>query len=403
MKVLIVNVNAYSGSTGKITKGLYDYLVRTGHEVKVCYRGIKEKHISNPDFIPIVSRYEFKPSVVLARLTGLESHFSFMATRRLKRFVRKFKPDIVQLYNIHGNYIRAYSFLQYLKKIDIPVVYSMLDEFPYMGKCPYPANCEKFKTECCKCPQKRAFPESWFFDMSNCLFHEKERCYKDFKRLVFTGPPFVVTRAKESCLLKKQQVVELYEPFSFEVFYPRDVSTLRQELKIEDKDRVIVCASGVSPRKGGKIFIEVAKRLIGEPNIIFIYIGYNRNDWEFPDNVIVKGFIKDPALLADYLSMADVYVCPSVGDTTPSICLAALGCGTPLIGFDYGGVVDCAPNEFGTYVPIGDVDALAKVVAATKKKTVEDIEKIRAYAIKQFSPEFIYKKQVDIYNDLING
>ena len=103
------------------------------------------------------------------------------------------------------------------------------------------------------------------------------------------------------------------------------------------------------------------------------------------------------------MSIADAYVCTSVGDTTPSVCLAALGCGTPLIGFDYGGVVDCAPNEFGTYVPIGDIDALAKAVAVTKKKTTEDSEKIRAYAVTQFSPENIYEKQVGIYNQLLNG
>jgi glycosyltransferase involved in cell wall biosynthesis len=103
------------------------------------------------------------------------------------------------------------------------------------------------------------------------------------------------------------------------------------------------------------------------------------------------------------MSIADAYVCTSVGDTTPSVCLAALGCGTPLIGFDYEGVTDCAPNEFGTYVPIGDIDALAKVVAATKKKTNEDIEKIRAFAIQQFSPESVYKKQVGIYKDLIKS
>ncbi len=404
MKVLIVNVNAYSGSTGKITKGLYDYLVRTGHEVKVCYRGIKEKHISNPDFIPIVSRYEFKPSVVLARLTGLESHFSFMATRRLKRFVRKFKPDVVQLYNIHGNYIRAYSFLEYLKDSDIPVVYSMLDEFAYMGKCPYPVDCEKFKVECGHCPQKSVYPESWLFDVSKYLFHKKKRIYEGFDKIIFTGPPFVCKRANGSFLLKDKQVEELYEPFSFkESYFPRDTKELRKKLGYNDDDRVIMCASGTRPRKGGQYFIEVAKKLKDVPNLKFIFVGYDRTDWKFSPNVTVKGFISDSNELAEYMSIADAYVCTSVGDTTPSVCLAALGCGTPLIGFDYGGVVDCAPNEFGTYVPIGDIDALAKAVAVTKKKTTEDSEEIRAYAVTQFSPENIYEKQVGIYNQLLNG
>lgn len=404
MKVLIINVNSHLGSTGKITKGLYDYLKAEGHKVIVAYRGVLEDSIDNQDFIKLISKIEFKFSVLMARLTGLEGHFSFYATWKLKRIVEKYNPDIVQLYNIHGNYIRSYSFLNYLSIKGIRVVYSMVDEYAYMGKCPFPQECVKFKTECNNCPQKREYPNSWLFDTSRYLFYKKKHIYDSFERIVFTGPPFVCKRANESYLLKNKHVVELYEPFNFEnFFYPHDTLELRNKLGFSDNDRVLVCASGTSPRKRGKCFLEIANKLQEETNLKFIFVGYDRNDWVFPGNVTVKGYISSPDELAEYMSIADAYVCTSVGDTTPSVCLAALGCGTPLIGFDYEGVKDCAPNEFGTYVPIGDIDALAKVVAATKKKTVKDIEKIRAYAIKQFSPEFIYKKQVDIYNDLING
>ena len=70
--------------------------------------------------------------------------------------------------------------------------------------------------------------------------------------------------------------------------------------------------------------------------------------------------------------------------------------------YDYGGVVDCAPNEFGTYVPIGNLDEMAKAVMNCRKKTQSDIDSIRAYAVGRFSPETIYKKQVDIYTSLID-
>lgn len=402
MRILVLNVNAYSGSTGKIAYGLYEYLKGNGHAVKVCYRGIKEEKVSNPDFIPLVSKIEFHLSVFLARLTGLESHFSFIATRRLKLLVKNFKPDLIQLYNIHGNYIRSYAFLEYLKKRGIPVVYSMLDEFPYMGKCPYPRDCEKFKTRCVQCPQKKAYPESWFVDSSTYLFDRKKRIYSGFQNLVFTGPPFVCKRAKESYLLRNCEVNELYEPFNvIDHFYPRASSKLREQLGIEVNDKVIICASGTAPRKGGTYFLEVAKRLQGRRDLRFIFIGYNRSDWIFPDNVIVRGFIKDQDVLAEYLSLADAYVCTSIGDTTPSVCLCALGCGTPLIGFEYGGVMDCAPNGFGTYVPIGDIEALTNVVSECKIKTIEDINAIRNYAKERFSPKSIYGMQESLYKELI--
>lgn len=402
MRVLIFNVSACHGSTGRIVEGLYSTLRKQGHEVRVCYRGTKEKHINNQDFIALGQKRLFYVSSFLSRLTGLESHFNFVGTRKAKKLIKEFKPDLVQLYNIHGNYINFLQLLSFLKKNKLPVVYSMVDEFPYMGKCAYPVDCEKYKKECKGCPQLKEFPVSWYFDTSNYFFHKKENIYKDFHKLVFTGPPFVCSRAKESYLLKDKCVVELDEPFNFEHYYPRDTQALRKALGIGNEERVIVCASGTQSRKRGKIFLDVASRLSNEKNLRFVFIGYDRNDWQFPNNIIVKGFISDQNELADYLSMADAYVCTSISDTTPSVCLGALGCGTRLIGFDYGGVMDCAPNEFGTYVPIGDLDAMARTVAKTQKKTPEDVNNIRTYAVERFSPSEIYNKQLTIYYSLIN-
>lgn len=402
MRILIVNVNSHSGSTGKITKGLYDYLKAEGHEVIVCYRGTMEEPIDNSDFIPLISKCEFYFSVAMTRISGLEGHFSFFATRKLKRIIKDFQPDIIQAYNLHGYYINSNNLMKYLKKEGIPIVYSMLDEYAYMGKCPYPKDCDKFKTECQKCPLKKEYPQSLLFDASRVLFHEKERTYNGFEKIVFTGPPYVCQRARESFLLKNKKVMELFEPFNLEEnFYPHDTTALRKKLGISEDDRVMVCASGTEPRKGGKYFLDIANLLKAESNLKFIFIGYDRKDWEFPENVIVEGFISNPHELAEYLSLADAYLCTSLGDTTPSVCLAALGCGTPLIGFDYGGVTDCAPKEFGKYVPIGDIEAMAKTVARIQKKTSKDVERIREYAVARFSPSSIYEKQVHIYNHLM--
>ena len=403
MKVLIINVSSNQGSTGKITSGLQQYLLEKGHDVIVCCRGVVEQNFQK-GVVTLCSKLEFYISVFLARLTGLESHFSYFATWKLIGIIKRFEPDVIQLYNIHGNYIRAYSLLKFLKTKGIPVVYSMLDEFPYMGKCAYPVECERFKEECRNCPQKGKYPESWFFDQSNRLFYKKEKIYDGFKNILFTGPPYVCQRAKESHLLRNMKSVVLYEPFNFtDYFYPRNTEKLRIELGIKESDRVIVCASGTYFRKGGHFFVEVAAKLKDVEDIKFIFIGYDRDNWKFTDNMIVKGRIYDQNLFAEYMSLADAYVCTSVGDTTPSVCLCALGCGTPLIGFDYGGVKDCAPISFGTYVTMKDVNALAEAIKNCRHKTQEDITAIRKYAISRFSQDSVYSQQLELYNKIIKG
>lgn len=402
MRILIINVNSHTGSTGKITKGLYDFLSSNGHKVKVCYRGALEKRLCNKDFIPLGNLLSLCLAVFWARLTGLEGHFNFIATKKVIKIIKTFEPDVVQLYNIHGNYVNSYKLLSFLKECNIPVVYSMLDEFAYMGKCTYPLDCEKYKTECNICPRIKDNPESWLFDVSNKLFKKKKQIYDSFSRIVFTGPNFVYKRAKESTLLRDKNVLELEEPFNFESFYPQNADKLMEKLGIKKTDKVVVCASGMEPRKGGHIFVEVAKRLRNRTDIKLIFIGYDKKrNWKFSENVIVKGFIPDPKEFSEYMCLADSYVCTSMGDTTPSVCLCALGCGTPIIAFDYGGVKDCAPSDYGTYVPLGNIEMMAKAVGETVKKTPEKILDISEYARHRFSSKAIYAKQIKLYYKLL--
>ena len=87
-------------------------------------------------------------------------------------------------------------------------------------------------------------------------------------------------------------------------------------------------------------------------DITFVFVGYNRSDWDIPSNMITVGYVSSQDKLAEYYSMADLYVCTSLADTFPTTCLNALGCGTPLLGFKAGGVPYCASEPYGTFVEV---------------------------------------------------
>lgn len=84
MKILIVDVYGHIRSTGKITTLQYEYMKSYGHDVKVCYRGIREPEIDNPDFIKIAGKVEPYVGAALTTLTGLEGYVHPFATKRLK-------------------------------------------------------------------------------------------------------------------------------------------------------------------------------------------------------------------------------------------------------------------------------------------------------------------------------
>jgi glycosyltransferase involved in cell wall biosynthesis len=64
-------------------------------------------------------------------------------------------------------------------------------------------------------------------------------------------------------------------------------------------------------------------------------------------------------VLAEYMSAADVFCLASSREGWPNVVHEALGCGTPVVASDVGGVPDLIPSRnYGIVVPIGDQKAL---------------------------------------------
>lgn len=400
MKILIVNVNSHIESTGKIVYGLYKYLISQGHEVKLCYRGIREDRIDDANLIPLSNDIQCKISGFMSKVFGYEGIFSPLATRKQIGIIENFRPDVVHLFNLPGYYLNHFALLEYLKEKKIPTVYSMMDEFVYTGKCTYPFNCEKFMTECMNCPQVHGYPESWFFDNSNRIFKRKQKIYKDWDLLTITGIEWSCDKARKSAIAGSNRLEVIPHPINSKTLYvPRVTSDLRKKLGIPDDNIVILTATDAADeRKGAKYYIELAKKLENRKDISFVFVGYNRTDFEIPSNMYTTGFVSDQNLLAEYYSLADLYVCVSLADTFPTTCLNALACGTKVLGFIAGGVPYCAPKEYGTFVPICDVDALVEHVSIIKKKTQNEIDATRNFACSTYSEEVVNGKFYEVYN-----
>lgn len=404
MKILIVDCYGATHSTGKITTLQYEYLKLKGHDVRVCYRGIREPKIDNPDYITVAGKVEPFVGRFISMLTGFEGFVHPLATRKLIKITQAFRPDIVQLDILHGYYINSCHYINYLKLHDYPVCYTMMDEYAYMGKCPYSFSCNQFMTGCKReCPEKKSYPKSWFFDRSEYIFNAKKKAYDGFKSIVFTGPGWVVKRAKSSALLKSQRIEELDEPVDFgKTFYPRDTSVLREKLGIPKGNKVIVTVTQMSdPRKGGKYFIQLAEKLKDRRDTSFVFVGYDHPEYNTLPNLIPIPYVASQDELAVYYSIGDLFICTSLADTMPNVCIDALGCGTPVAGFAEAGTPYVATPEFGSFTPTYDIDALAEVVVNTPMKDQNKIDDCRQYAVGRYSPDVVFGKLEQIYQFLL--
>ena len=72
--------------------------------------------------------------------------------------------------------------------------------------------------------------------------------------------------------------------------------------------------------------------------------------------------IQDKKILAEYYAMADVFVIPSLAENYATTVLESLACGTPVVGFDVGGIGQQLEERKGLTVPIGDGAAFSRAV-----------------------------------------
>ena len=387
MKIAIINVYCQHGSTGKAVLRQYKQLKKLGHEVRIYY-GSNKQEIDDQDIEYFGNRYVNYIHMLISKYLGLTGLLSNSTTGLLLRRLKKYQPDIVWLKGLHGYYLNEFRLLKFLKKSDIMTIYGMPDEYAFCGKCCSAYNCEKYKSGCRNCPHLRDYPSSLVFDNSTLIFNLKKKAYSGFDKIVFRSAPYVISKARESILLKDKELVESDSSVDVSgIFYPRNTADIRKELGIDkEKKVVLLCAPYADVLKGGKYYMEAARRCKGD-NIVFLNVNYAYDESICPSNFIALPYERNQNKLAEYYSLADAYVCTSISDAQPNTCLEALGCGTPIVGFNTSGVPFIAPNEFGTFVEPFDVGKLVDAIRATPRKTPESIQACHKYAMSRFSLE----------------
>jgi glycosyltransferase involved in cell wall biosynthesis len=272
MKVALIDVNCKHSSTGKIVYDLYTELNKNGHEAAVYYgRGpkIKEKNIFK--FGIDVETYFH---ALMTRITGLTGVYSPFSTWRLIRKLKKFKPDIVHIHELHAYFINLKPIMNYLKNAPLKVIWTFHCEFMFTGKCAITYDCNKWQTECHKCPQVKEYPKSLVFDFSNPMFRQKKALFDDFNNLTIVTPPKWLENRVKLSFLRDKPVVVIPNGIDQTIFKPTEYTDLDIYPLIKDKKMILsVAADIMSENKGGHRILEIANKLNHRDDIVFVLVG----------------------------------------------------------------------------------------------------------------------------------
>lgn len=390
------------GSTGKIAKGLQQYLTNRGFKTLFCYgRGVKR---DDEECFRFCSNFEVGLHYVDTRLTGRLNASSKAATKRLIARLRQLDVKEIYIVNLHGHVLNEKIFMDYLINNDIHVVYIMADESAFLGNCVYRSGCEAYLNGCVSCPNLRGLAKLLYHNASHKAFQIKKTAYERLNNITFVGPEFVILAAKISPLLVGKRLEIVDEAIDVSVNIPRDTSDLRKKLGIKDDEIVIGCVAPYSyPRKGVRYLVEAARRLENDPRFVFVQVGFDVKDKSFlPNNYIPIGYVNGQRQLSEYYSLADLFVFPSLHDTMPNACLEALSCGSPLMCFNTSGMPYMADETVMTLVEARNVDQMVEVILNTKKKDADIINICRSYALKRFDNQKYFKKLAEIMNSMDN-
>lgn len=403
MKIMLIDVVCKEGSTGKLIYDLYTEYNAQGFQTAICYgRGkkIKEKNITK-----ISSNLEVYFHVAMSRLTGLNGYFSFFSTRRLLKKIKQFKPDIVHIHELHGYYVNLKPVIKYLKQNKIKTIWTFHCEYMYTGKCGQSLDCNKWQSECYNCPQLHQYPKSIFFDFTRQMHQSKKNMLSDFENLTIVTPSvWLEKRVKESFLNDKSTKV-IHNGIDLDnVYYFRDSNYLKDKHNITNEKVVLAVAPNLmSVQKGGHFVLELANRLVKE-NIKFILIGVDK-PFNFQDNVIMLGRTNNQDELAEYYSLADVFIICSQAENFPTTCLESLACGTPVIGFDVGGTKETAPNNLGHFVSYEDLESLEQAVLDyfNGKLSLADQDECILYAKNNYNKKDTSRNYLKLYKEILSG
>ena len=403
MKTLLqINSVVNSGSTGRIAEEIGQTAIAAGWESYIAYG--RNERPSSSKLIKVGTDKDIKLHGLQTRLFDRHGLGSKGATTDFIRQIEKIDPDIVHLHNIHGYYINMEVLFHYLKKVNIPVVWTFHDCWPITGHCSHFTfvGCEKWKTQCYNCPLKTGYPASYLIDRSKKNFILKKGLFNSLSNLTLVPVSQWLSGILKESFLQNYPIKVINNGVNTEVFRPSEVSDFRNKHGLIDKFVLIGVATSWGERKGLKDYIELSKILESEFQIVLVGLNKKQID-QLPDNILGIERTESVDALADIYATSDAFINPTYEDTFPTTNLESQACGTPVITYKTGGSPEAIDESTGIVVEQGNMNKLVEAIYTIKKNGKQyysDACVERAH--RMYEKEDRYKEYIQLYNELIS-
>lgn len=391
-------VEGNTGSTGRIAEEIGILAIQKGWNSYIAYGRFTRPSKSN--LIRIGTDWDVFLHGMETRLFDRHCLGSKTATQNLINQIKEIKPDIIQLHHLHGYYINIEILFDFLVSASIPVIWTFHDCWSITGHCAYFdfAECDKWKTECNKCPEKREYPASLLIDRSTKNYYLKKVLFTSVKKMVVVPVSDWLKNIVLESFMQDIPIQTIHNGIDISDFKPQNNgSEIRAKHEINKKFMLLGVASPWTRRKGLNDFIQLSK-LLNEDEII-VLVGLNKSQIQhLPQNIIGLTKTENRQELIDLYSASDLFINPTWEDNFPTTNLESLACGTPLVTYRTGGSIEAVSSDTGYIIEKGDILELIKVIRNIKEKGKHSFSvACRKRAVEFFNKDDRFKEYLDLY------
>ena len=241
MKVLYLNTSDSHGGAARAAVRIMQGIKQHGVEAQML---VKDKQSTSTD---VVALQEFLPkSKLYGAIEWITNKFKnkwqylqwrpyrktkesiFMSDTRgthLGGALQRLDYDIVHLHWINQRFLDPRE----LKRINKPIVWTLHDSWSFCGVCHYFLDCTRYQTHCGDCPFLHSGKEK---DLSNRVFEEKMRAYKNLNLHIVAPSRWLGECAKRSALFGRYSVTVIPNCLDTEVYRPLSEQEQKEHLKI---------------------------------------------------------------------------------------------------------------------------------------------------------------------------
>jgi glycosyltransferase involved in cell wall biosynthesis len=233
-----------------------------------------------------------------------------------------------------------------------PTYWYMHDMWPMTGGCHYALDCDKYMSQCMRCP---ILGTNGPKDLSYKQFSQKMSSWLPYDNLHVVTPSVWLSQCAASSALfstKKNYVVP--NVIDTDKFKPTDKIDARSRLNLpQDKKLLLFGAMDVnSPFKGWSL-LEQAVNSLDMKDVECVVFGKcdtRQLSASLHKKTHFMGTLQDEESLALLYNAVDVVLLPSLAENYPNVILEGMATGTPAVAFNVGGVSDLVKHQVTGYL-----------------------------------------------------